>query len=107
MVRGYNAFADVSLTASYQAPSHIDDMCAQQGPRTDGRLVAGETICLGAQAPMWFSIENARRSAKCAYRNGPWQWRFNAGIGRMTAGPLTAAMLRPAAIHQETWSVYR
>ena len=58
MVRGYNAFADVSLTASYQAPSHIDDMCAQQGPRTDGRLVAGETICLGAQAPMWFSIEN-------------------------------------------------
>ncbi|WP_440053335.1 collagenase [Pseudoalteromonas sp. T1lg65] len=58
MVRGYNAYAGVSLKASYQIPSTIADACQTQAPVSSGRLTAGQTVCMASQEPMWFSLEN-------------------------------------------------
>ena len=57
MVRGYNMFDNVQLTASYTgAASNVPNVCATQGSRSSGRLNDGDVICLGNNDPMWFSI---------------------------------------------------
>ena len=38
--------------------SNVEDICQSQGSVSSGRLRDGETVCLGNQAPMWFSLEN-------------------------------------------------
>ncbi|WP_182911242.1 collagenase [Pseudoalteromonas gelatinilytica] len=61
MVRGYNAFDNVQLTASFtQVTSNVPDVCASQGSRSSGRLNDGEVICLGNSDPMWFSIADVQ-----------------------------------------------
>ncbi|MBQ4845883.1 collagenase [Pseudoalteromonas sp. MMG005] len=59
MVRGYNSYADVRLLADFeQAAVALPDTCQTQGAVTSGRLISGEAVCLGNQAPMWFSMED-------------------------------------------------
>ncbi|MEI5638870.1 MULTISPECIES: collagenase [unclassified Pseudoalteromonas] len=58
MLHGYNDFSNVSLTARYTVASNVEDICQSQGSVSSGRLRDGETVCLGNQAPMWFSLEN-------------------------------------------------
>lgn len=61
MVRGYNMFDNVQLTASFtQATSNVPDVCSSQGSRSNGRLNDGEVICLGSSDPMWFSIADVQ-----------------------------------------------
>ncbi|AZZ98105.1 collagenase [Pseudoalteromonas sp. R3] len=59
MLRGYNAYADVNLIASYTAPvAALPDTCVTQGSVSGGRLSDGVAVCMGSQDPMWFSLEN-------------------------------------------------
>lgn len=59
MLRGYNAYENVSLTADYQpATSNLPDACKVQGPTTGGRLQTGIATCLGSISPIWLSLEN-------------------------------------------------
>ncbi|MEC4089354.1 collagenase [Pseudoalteromonas rubra] len=59
MLRGYNAYADVNLVASYTAPvAGLPDTCVDQGSVSGGRLSADQAVCLSDQDPMWFSLEN-------------------------------------------------
>ncbi|TMP28219.1 collagenase [Pseudoalteromonas rubra] len=59
MLRGYNAYADVNLIASYTAPvAALPDTCVTQGSVSGGRLSEGVAVCMGSQDPMWFSLEN-------------------------------------------------
>ncbi|WP_125717422.1 collagenase [Pseudoalteromonas rubra] len=59
MLRGYNAYSNVELMASFTAPSAaIPDTCATQGSVSDGRLLDGVPVCMGNREPMWFSLEN-------------------------------------------------
>ncbi|OHU86567.1 peptidase M9 [Pseudoalteromonas amylolytica] len=59
MIRGYNAFNNVSLVANFDAPiASLPDACQTQAAKTGGRATAGELICLGDQSVMWFSLEN-------------------------------------------------
>lgn len=59
MLRGYNAYENVSLIADYQpATSNLPDACKVQGPTTGGRLQTGVATCLGNTSPIWLSLEN-------------------------------------------------
>ncbi|MBQ4811122.1 collagenase [Pseudoalteromonas luteoviolacea] len=61
MLRGYNSFENVSLSADFTAPpTTLPDLCKTQGGVSDGRLIAGTAVCLASQEPMWFSLENVR-----------------------------------------------
>ncbi|MDQ9090455.1 collagenase [Pseudoalteromonas haloplanktis] len=67
MLRGYNAFDNVQLTASFtQATANVPDVCATQGSRSSGRLNDGEVICLGNTDPMWFSIADVQSQSGIA-----------------------------------------
>ncbi|CAM4253700.1 collagenase [Pseudoalteromonas maricaloris] len=58
MLHGYNRFENVQLLGEIVTNSTIEDVCQSQGSVSNGRLAADETICLGSQEPMWFSLEN-------------------------------------------------
>ncbi|MEJ6476856.1 collagenase [Pseudoalteromonas piscicida] len=58
MLHGYNRFENVQLLGETLTNSPVEDVCQSQGSISSGRLTAGETICLGNQEPMWFSLEN-------------------------------------------------
>ncbi|KZN30744.1 hypothetical protein N474_23770 [Pseudoalteromonas luteoviolacea CPMOR-2] len=61
MLRGYNAYENVSLVADFDAPpTTLPDLCKTQGGVSSGRLVAGTAVCLASQEPMWFSLENVQ-----------------------------------------------
>ena len=67
MLRGYNTFENVQLTASYtEVTSNVPDVCATQGSRSNGRLNDGEVICLGNSDPMWFSIADVQNQSGVA-----------------------------------------
>ncbi|MBB1332002.1 collagenase [Pseudoalteromonas sp. SR44-5] len=67
MIRGYNMFDNVKLTASYTGvSSSVPDACATQGSRSNGRLNDGEVICLGNSDPMWFSIADVQSQSGVA-----------------------------------------
>ncbi|CCQ11819.1 Microbial collagenase, secreted [Pseudoalteromonas luteoviolacea B = ATCC 29581] len=59
LVRGYNAFSNVSLTADYLGhTSTVPNACQTQAGVSGGRLQAGKATCLSTTSPIWLSLEN-------------------------------------------------
>ncbi|ESP92111.1 collagenase [Pseudoalteromonas luteoviolacea] len=61
MLRGYNAFDNVTLVADFTGPSAtLPDVCKTQGGLSGGRVTAGTPICMASQESLWFSLENVQ-----------------------------------------------
>lgn len=74
MLRGYNAYNNVSLTGSYTAPSggSVPDACASQGSISSGQLQDGVVECLASASTIWFSVAdvNSHNSIAISIGNG-------------------------------------